>query len=382
MSKVAVVLNAAAELDEEEQLVARRIAGVLTGAGAELFIGGPAGSGWEVGLAGRRFDEAYPSRALRRASLESTMSNVGRSPCGCGPPGIAQSSGVIENAWLESAGGGSTALEQAIRDGDYRRVVIAGLTSELSVSLIEHLGSKAVVIPLRTPRLANFPRTTRSLASAGSVLMVRSRESSDAGYAGDNLRFIGFALRAGLNAPVDPPHGVPPNPFVLVIGRWSHPVLGARLRRRAARLAREIHARSTTKVVLLTEEFIRPGMWPVELEVRAAGSRRDLWRWMTYASVVIDLDRWRYFGRDAVEAMMCGTPVLVPENSAAHDHVSVCGGGFWSRNQSDLVQMVDTLVRDDRLRLRMSQYTKERARSLFELEPFEERLMSAAMGRG
>src|SRR4051812_30862754 len=105
----AVVANAAHPFTNEEQLVARRIAGVLLGTGAELRVADPAPPAGEVGLPGRGF-AAVRGHASRRVVLESSLFGSADPVCACPTEPTDPVSPTTEAAWLETAGGRSDDL--------------------------------------------------------------------------------------------------------------------------------------------------------------------------------------------------------------------------------------------------------------------------------
>lgn len=381
MRDTVVVINGAAPLDEEEQLVARRTAGVLLSGGADLLVARSERTGWEVGLPAHYF-EADDARDLRRQVLGASLAAAGAQTCGS-PAAAPATASAGEQAWLDAAGGSSVPLQDAVRGGGYRRVVLIGVATSLTVALAEEYADRAVIVPLRLPTHAGAARTGKAVAGARAVVGFRSGEQAQlASVAGDKARNVGFALRADCDSSAGPPSDAPDGPYVLLLGRWSDPALGGLLRRRAARLARRLTSHSKTRVVLLTEEFVYPHNWPPELLVRPAGSRRDLWRWMLGAVAVVDLDRWRYLARDVAEAVLCGAPVVVPEGSAAHDHVKSCGGGVWYRHHEDVAAAVDALSDDDALRRLLTQQGQALAREEFDEERFKDRILDAGLSVG
>lgn len=381
VSDTVVVINGAAPLDEEEQLVARRTAGVLLSGGADLLVARSQRTGWEDGLPGHYF-EADDARNLRREVLGASLAAAGAPTC-CSPAPAPATASAGEQAWLDAAGGDSAPLQDAIRDGGYRRVVLIGLATGLTVALAEEHAERAVLVPLRLPTHTGATRTGKAVARARIVVGFRSGEQAElASVAGDKAFDVGFALRADCDSSAGPPSDAPHDPYVLLLGRWSDQALGGLLRRRAARLARRLTSDSGTKVVLLTEEFVYPHNWPSELVVRPAGSRRDLWRWMCGAVAVVDLDRWRYFARDIAEAVLCGAPVVVPDGSAAHDHVKRCGGGIWYRHHEDVAAALDALSGDHAIRRLLTQQSQARAREQFDEERFKDRILGAVLSVG
>jgi glycosyltransferase involved in cell wall biosynthesis len=71
---------------------------------------------------------------------------------------------------------------------------------------------------------------------------------------------------------------------------------------------------------------------------------------MAGAVAVVDFERDRLLAQDVVEAVLCATPVVVPEHGAARHVAEATGGGVWYRNHADIRAAVaafsDGLTRD------------------------------------
>ncbi len=55
-------------------------------------------------------------------------------------------------------------------------------------------------------------------------------------------------------------------------------------------------------------------------------TRTDLWRLLAHARVTIDLAPGRIIARECIESLRFGTPIIVPEQSAAQPHADAGGG--------------------------------------------------------
>jgi hypothetical protein len=55
-------------------------------------------------------------------------------------------------------------------------------------------------------------------------------------------------------------------------------------------------------------------------------SRTDLWRLVAHARVMVDLRPGPIIGRECVEALRFGTPIVVPARSVAAEHAQSGGG--------------------------------------------------------
>jgi len=72
-------------------------------------------------------------------------------------------------------------------------------------------------------------------------------------------------------------------------------------------------------------------------------SRVNLWRLMAHALFTIDLRPATVFGREAIESMMFDSPIIVPDDSAAKEHVCAANAGLWYRNNGELLDAVRVL---------------------------------------
>jgi hypothetical protein len=351
VSRVGVVVNTAVDAPDEAAVAARRIAAALSGvAGAEMLVADlPDGGGWELGLPGKRFAATEPL-TVRREALAAVLAAAGEGSlpaCACLAPDEGTVSRAIESAWLEACGGHAPGLISQLADDGYDAAVFFDLGSATTVHAIDELPSSvpvALVPLLASPRILRLPGVRRALQRADTVLAVSEYERRLLEpLAPGKVTTTTVPLRAEVAAHAERPPDAPERPFVLVLADWSDVRRGRRRRREAARLARRLAAHD---VVVLTEEFIYPALWPPELTVRPGGSRRDLWRWMRWADAVVDLECERVIGRDVREALQCGTPVVVPEHGVGRHLVEHSGQGAWYRGHADIAAAIDLLARD------------------------------------
>ncbi len=79
-------------------------------------------------------------------------------------------------------------------------------------------------------------------------------------------------------------------------------------------------------------------------------TRVNLWRLMARASVTVDMRPPGPIGRETIESLLFGTPVVVPDSSVAAEHAANSNGGLWARNQGEMADCVRRLLDDDSLR--------------------------------
>ncbi len=116
------------------------------------------------------------------------------------------------------------------------------------------------------------------------------------------------------------------------------------------------------------------------LELPVSPSRVNLWRLMAHAIATVDLRPPGPVGRETIESLLLGTPVVVPEESAAHEHAADAGGGLWYRNDGELIDSVRALS-DRRLRDRLAVQGKRWAdRYHGDMDDFVERMRVLVLG--
>lgn len=91
-------------------------------------------------------------------------------------------------------------------------------------------------------------------------------------------------------------------------------------------------------------------------------SRVNLWRLMAHAQFTVDLRPPGVLGREALESMLLGTPVVALDQSAAMAHVEAANGGLWYRDAGELLDAARLLM-DDGLRRRLAYQGEDYARA-------------------
>ena len=72
------------------------------------------------------------------------------------------------------------------------------------------------------------------------------------------------------------------------------------------------------------------------VEVPVRPSRPNLWRLLRHAEVCLDLRPQGVIGRETLESLRLGTPVVVPEGTVAAEHAERSNGGLWYRDYREL----------------------------------------------
>jgi len=84
-----------------------------------------------------------------------------------------------------------------------------------------------------------------------------------------------------------------------------------------------------------------------------APTRINLWRLMARAEVTVDVRPAGPIGRETIESLRLGTPVVVAADSVSAEHAKASNGGLWYRNRGEMVDCVRELVDDEALRTRL-----------------------------
>jgi hypothetical protein len=72
-------------------------------------------------------------------------------------------------------------------------------------------------------------------------------------------------------------------------------------------------------------------------------TRTDLWRLLAHARVTVDLCPGSIIGRECIEALRLGTPIVVPANSVAAEHTR-SGGGRTYEDVGGLLEAVELFI--------------------------------------
>lgn len=166
-------------------------------------------------------------------------------------------------------------------------------------------------------------------------------------------------------------------PYVLLLR--SFPPGGARFRRS---LTHELAIRRLGRSVAEVDG----DRWRVSdaegtLPLPVTPTRVNLWRLMAHAELTIDLRPGGPLGREALESMLLGTPVVVPEGSAAMAHAQAAGGGLWYRDLGELLDAATALL-DPALGARLGAQGEAYATAHHgQIDDFVDRVRSLVLGR-
>ena len=339
--KIAVVTSSWDDLSAEESLAVRRVTSVL-GLGADVDVlvadGVPTLEIRSEGLLRVvRFPATRPDPRQRRKVLHALALDPNDPWDGvCARSDLLDAPRVLQEALLRSEGGDCPALYAHLQDVAYDLVVFAGCgTTSVFARRALADQSKTVLLALARDEPALWLELAGTVIDrAETILTITGWESalierrSGEGIR-DRVREIGFALRPNRLAERTPPAQWDERAVVLVhCGRRTTPH-GLEDLRQALREAPELRGL-----------VFGAGASSVGLDgcqILPASSRTDLWRWMHRSTAVVELDQGSLFGRDALEAMLLGVPILAHEaTGAVRAHVEAGNAGLWFKSSEEL----------------------------------------------
>ncbi len=100
---------------------------------------------------------------------------------------------------------------------------------------------------------------------------------------------------------------------------------------------------------------VRPGQWLVtesgrRFDVPWSSTQMNVWRLMAGAVATLDVRPQGPIGREAIESLLFGTPVVVPAGSIAAEHAKASNGGLWYGSPGEMIEQVRYFLDDDSAR--------------------------------
>ncbi len=100
---------------------------------------------------------------------------------------------------------------------------------------------------------------------------------------------------------------------------------------------------------------VRPGQWLVtesgrRFDVPWSSTQMNVWRLMAGAVATLDVRPQGPIGREAIESLLFGTPVVVPAGSIAAEHARASNGGLWYETPGEMIEQLRYFLDDDRAR--------------------------------
>jgi hypothetical protein len=133
---------------------------------------------------------------------------------------------------------------------------------------------------------------------------------------------------------------------------------------------------------------MRHGRWLVSeagrhFDVVFSPTRMNAWRLMARAIATIDVRPGGPIGREAIESLLLGTPVVVPEGTVAAEHAAASNGGLWYRTAGEMVDAARELVTNEPLRTALGTAGREWAeRNHNDMDGFVEDAQALVLGHG
>jgi hypothetical protein len=118
------------------------------------------------------------------------------------------------------------------------------------------------------------------------------------------------------------------------------------------------------------------------LELPVNPTRVNLWRLMAHALFTVDLRPQGPLARESIESMLLGTPVVVPESTAAASIAEAAGGGLWYRDLGEILDC-SRLLMNASLRSTLAEQAQRYAQLHHgDMTGFVERIGAIVLGSG
>ena len=345
--------------DERSAVLSRFIGGLACVADVDMLVTGADRATEPYGAAQRLVFPVRPADRDRLRAVEMLVLGPrpsSREECGClraARAGLAQEvPRELEDELVSLGGGDSPDLVDHLVASDYDLVVFTRPDTAATVAGVEALAGRCptLLLPLVFPGPRLSLESVRNVFTAVDAVAATSGfEASIAAEAGaENITVIGCVLRV--------------HPLAL----RNEPML---FEERAVVYARDWNAEPPSDDLLFTVErlnrdlegtavvrLIGPGweLLPGALRAAHAESRLDVWRWVTRSVALWDPDPRRLLGREVLEAMQYGTPVVTSWHGAAQEHAERGNGGLWYRSYGELLACLEALADDADLRKTLS----------------------------
>jgi hypothetical protein len=298
-------------------------------------------------------DGAFEVRRVHATAPRPFTTAVSLASFGAREPGH-RLPGVAGPGLLDLEGGASSDVRRAVEDSAPEVVVLAGIQQAWAVGGLPAIAGVArrVVFPLAgdDPRL-ELPGYRDILLAADATCVLGSREAArvTAALAADGRG-------RGSAAPVEVPIAVRVNAaarrqrlvglsdfddYLLVLRGFP---AGAVERRDPPDYARLRDQAPGVGVADVSHDCWRVFDSGHRKVVPVASSRVNLWRLMSHAIATVDLRPGGLFGREAIESILLGVPVIAPAGSPAGEVAERSGGGSVLADEADLGDAVRALT--------------------------------------
>jgi hypothetical protein len=361
-TRVTLVTASWGDVDDERCYAVRCIAGALASR-AQVRV---------VHLVSRPIDRVFvQDGAFEVRRVRTSPSRPFTSAVALAALGVRQAThplpGVAGHGLLQLEGGASDEVGRVVEETAPEVVVLAGIQQGWAATALPALTDRArcVVFPLAgdDPRL-ELPGYRDVLAAAQTVCALGAGEVNRveaALAAGLPVRAASTGGAAAQDAPrlpavVEVPLAVRVNPAarrqrLVGLSKFDNYVLVLRgfPAGTVARQEPPDYVRLRDQVPGVGVADVSHECWRVvdgqrRLVVPAASSRVNLWRLMAHAIVTVDLRPGGLFGREAIESMLLGAPVIAPAGSSAGEVAGRSGGGVVLADEADLPDLVGSLT--------------------------------------
>jgi glycosyltransferase involved in cell wall biosynthesis len=392
--RTAVVTAFYDNASNEESLVARRIAGALAcSADVDVLVaqGPDTSSRTEGALKVLRFPARDVSRQRKNVLWKATLGrgDFAEFHCSCiqqlAPEPIVDLPIFIKEEFVRSEGGNSNQLYEFLRSSSYDAVVFIGYKPASTYFGIKYLPktTRVVVVAMASEDPLLDLDIYDSVFDRAECFLVISQAEKDlvarrvSRGNSSHIRNVAFALNVSHLAKDTVPIGFNDERF-LVIASDRGPTFSSGLVNLGALIAAYFSHRVQLLIVGRGWESATSSKW---MRFDSPLSRSDLWRWMTRALAVIDPQPKRILGREVLEAMMYGVPVLVrSDGGATREHAELGNGGLWFRNDSELCACIEALLSGS-VRDQLGVQGKEYAQNVYgDPDRFIRRVTEAVLG--
>jgi glycosyltransferase involved in cell wall biosynthesis len=368
--RAAVVAAGYTDPWREDHLLARRLSGALA-CSTEVDLLVPGGPRRAVEHEGAVRVFLFPStppeprrrRAWRQAvfgSDQHRLAATGAREHGRGLPQFA------ERELLNAEGGDSPELYDHLRATPYDVTVFVGFHTPACYSGVRALadGHRCVLVPGSRDEEVLWLRVHDEVFQRADRILVCTEserawigERAGSGSA-DRIDNLGFVVGVNsLGARTEPPD-FDGKHYLIMAGNWHEDNATERALRWARRVENEVDPDIRLR-------FVGPGAERLPLGLSRTASRLDMWRWVSRAFALLDPAPGRLIGREALEAYLYGTPIVVSaDGRATQEHAERGNGGLWYRTDDEFYAVVEAL-RDDDLRSALGQQGRAYAQEAY-----------------
>jgi hypothetical protein len=350
--KIAVVASGYGNPWSEEHLLTRRLAGTLAClVDVDLLLPGDGRAVEHDGAVRLLRFPATPVDPPRREAWRRAMLGAAGAArlSDRGAPPVLRARELPEFAEKEllfSTGGYSPELYEHLREGRYDLVAVVGYHSPGAYWGVGPLDDdqRIVLVPAVTNTATLGLRVHDEVFDRAERILVCSERERRAVAARigsnrpDRIENIGFLVGVNAFARKTEPFDWSRGDWVVAIGNWFESPAES-----VTEWADELEERHG-----LAMRLVGPGAERFRHGAVRSASRLDIWRWVCRAVAVFDPTPNRLLGRDVLESMLYGTPVIVhAQGGANQEHAELADGGLWYRTREEFLAVAAALREPD-----------------------------------